>query len=135
MIVKMIAVLLAGCLGFSACGSGGTDTSAAFTTTPEVTTEAAIITEAPIPEATTVAPTITEAETPTETEASTETETPEETEEPETTKKETEAVKVWITEKGKKYHRKSSCSNMKSPWQVTIDEAKKMGRGPCSKCY
>lgn len=42
---------------------------------------------------------------------------------------------VWITAKGKKYHRSSSCSNMKSPYQVTVEEAEASGRSKCSKCY
>ena len=134
MIVKIIAVLLAGCLGFSACGSGGADTSVAATT--KVITEAVITTVAPTTEATTTeVPTTEDVATTEETTKEAETETQEETKAPETTKRETEAVKVWITKKGKKYHSDPDCSNMKAPWQVTIDEAEDLGRGPCSKCY
>lgn len=46
-----------------------------------------------------------------------------------------QAATVYITEKGKKYHSNPSCSNMKHPKAVTIDEAVASGRGPCSKCY
>lgn len=42
---------------------------------------------------------------------------------------------VWISGSGKKYHSKSSCSNMKNPTQVTKEAAEKQGRTPCSKCY
>jgi len=44
-------------------------------------------------------------------------------------------VMVWIPATGKKYHKKSTCSNMKNPSQVTIEEAKKKGFGACKKCY
>lgn len=45
-------------------------------------------------------------------------------------------VLVWVpTHGGKKYHTKSSCSNMKDPMQVTIETAQSNGYGPCSKCY
>lgn len=42
---------------------------------------------------------------------------------------------VWISENGSKYHRNSSCSRMKNPWQVTLEEAQSQGRQPCKKCY
>lgn len=42
---------------------------------------------------------------------------------------------VWISRTGKKYHRNSSCSNMKNPSQVTKSEAEAMGLTPCKKCY
>ena len=42
---------------------------------------------------------------------------------------------VWISSSGTKYHRRSSCSNMKNPWQVTVEEAQAQGRQPCKKCY
>lgn len=42
---------------------------------------------------------------------------------------------VWISDKGNKYHSNASCSNMTSPYQVTIEEAEAMGRTPCKKCY
>ena len=41
---------------------------------------------------------------------------------------------VWIPKSGKKYHRSSSCSNMKNPSQVTIEKAQSLGYTPCSKC-
>lgn len=43
-------------------------------------------------------------------------------------------VTVWYSKSGKKYHSKSTCSNMKKPMQITLSEAKKKGLGPCSKC-
>ena len=43
---------------------------------------------------------------------------------------------VWIpTNGGKKYHSKSSCSNMKDPMQVTEEHAIENGFEPCKKCY
>ncbi|NLP21692.1 MAG: hypothetical protein GX368_02625 [Erysipelotrichaceae bacterium] len=43
---------------------------------------------------------------------------------------------VWIpVHGGTKYHSKSSCSNMKDPIQVTIEEAEAWGFTPCKKCY
>lgn len=49
-----------------------------------------------------------------------------------------EVVYVWIPnyENGK-YHRTSDCSRMKSPIKVTLEEAIRLGFGPCQqkKCY
>lgn len=42
---------------------------------------------------------------------------------------------VWVTNSGKKYHRNSSCSNMKSPKQITKTDAERQGYTPCKKCY
>ena len=42
---------------------------------------------------------------------------------------------VWIPATGKKYHRKSSCSNMKNPTQVSRSDAISRGYEPCKKCY
>lgn len=42
---------------------------------------------------------------------------------------------VWICDTGKKYHSKSTCSNMNYPYQVTKDEAISSGRDACKKCY
>ena len=42
---------------------------------------------------------------------------------------------VRIPKSGKKYHRSSSCSNMKNPSQVTLEKAQSLGYTPCSKCY
>lgn len=66
--------------------------------------------------------------------------TPNPTPEPVTTPVQTpapdpESVLVWVSDDGKRYHRKSSCSGMIDPYQVTINEAKNMGRTACGKCY
>ncbi|MBD5542853.1 MAG: hypothetical protein HDR01_01060 [Lachnospiraceae bacterium] len=45
------------------------------------------------------------------------------------------AQMVWIDDTGKKYHRKSTCSNMSDPYQVEISTAEGRGYGPCKKCY
>ena len=42
---------------------------------------------------------------------------------------------VYITDKGECYHRSSSCSRMRSPRAVTLEEAIASGRRACSKCY
>ena len=42
---------------------------------------------------------------------------------------------VWIPKSGSKYHSRSSCSNMKSPTQVSRSEAIRRGYEPCKKCY
>ena len=51
------------------------------------------------------------------------------------TSKKTEEM-VWIpTHGGKKYHSKSTCSNMKDPEKVTLSKAKQKGFTACKKCY
>ena len=42
---------------------------------------------------------------------------------------------VWIPRTGSKYHRSSTCSNMKNPTQVTREQAESWGYDPCKKCY
>ena len=43
---------------------------------------------------------------------------------------------VWIpTKGGKKYHTRSSCSNMDDPEQVTQEEAERRGYTPCKRCH
>ncbi len=43
---------------------------------------------------------------------------------------------VWIpTKSGKKYHKSSTCSNMKNPKNVTLHEAINSGFTACGKCY
>ncbi len=41
---------------------------------------------------------------------------------------------VWIPQTGSKYHYKSSCSGMKDPKQVTLEEAIQQNYEPCKKC-
>ena len=48
---------------------------------------------------------------------------------------ETYTEMVWIPKTGSKYHRKSSCSNMKNPSQVSKQVAIQRGYEPCKKCY
>lgn len=45
------------------------------------------------------------------------------------------ALMVWIDDTGKKYHTKSTCSNMSNPYQVEIPVAENRGYEPCKKCY
>lgn len=42
---------------------------------------------------------------------------------------------VYIVTSGSKYHSKSTCSNMKSPKAVTVEEAEAVGYTKCSKCW
>lgn len=44
-------------------------------------------------------------------------------------------VMVWIPRTGERYHANSSCSIMKNPTQVTLEEAQSQGYTPCKKCY
>lgn len=56
--------------------------------------------------------------------------------EPETsTDSSSQETMVWISENGTKYHSHSGCSGMKSPTQVTKEEAEDDGKEPCKKCY
>ena len=42
---------------------------------------------------------------------------------------------VWIPNSGKRYHCDSSCSGMKNPTEVTLQEAKELGYTACGRCY
>lgn len=42
---------------------------------------------------------------------------------------------VWISGTGKRYHSSSSCSGMKDPVKVTLEEAEDRGLSPCQNCY
>ena len=47
-----------------------------------------------------------------------------------------DVILVWVSDDGKKYHKKSDCSNMQNNVrQVTIEEAKEMGRDACKRCH
>lgn len=43
-------------------------------------------------------------------------------------------IYVWVPKSGSKYHDTSSCSNMTSPSQVTLEMAVELGYTPCKKC-
>lgn len=90
-------------------------------TTVETTTEEASEVLAVVP-----------TEVPTEAPTETPTEAPTEAPIVSTTKAET---MVWTPSSGSKYHRSSSCSNMKNPSQVTLEKAQRLGYEPCKKCY
>lgn len=52
------------------------------------------------------------------------------------TQSETQGNLVWVpTNGGTKYHRKSSCSKMINPIQVSIETAKANGYTACKRCY
>ena len=43
---------------------------------------------------------------------------------------------VWTPADGSgKYHKKSTCSGMKNPVQISLEDAKARGIQPCGKCY
>lgn len=52
-----------------------------------------------------------------------------------TTQDQKSSVMVWVPKSGKKYHSNKSCSNMKNPKQMDINDAIAAGYGACSKCY
>ena len=55
--------------------------------------------------------------------------------EPQATTPSTAEVLVWIVDNGTRYHCDSSCSNMRSPYQVTLETAKSKGLTACKRCY
>ena len=72
---------------------------------------------------------------PIESEQQTETVLPPQSYTEEVSETEPQAVMVWISSNGTKYHSKSSCSNMKNPSQITLDEAIAQGYTPCKRCH
>lgn len=46
-----------------------------------------------------------------------------------------DAIMVWISETGSKYHASKYCSNMDDPAEVSKEKAEKMGYTPCKKCH
>lgn len=86
----------------------------------------AILTETPTLEA-----------TPTSTPEAIPDPTPENTPQPTEEAIETEPQEqmVWISNSGSRYHRRSTCSGMDDPWQVTISEAQSMGLTACGRCW
>lgn len=95
----------------------------------------ATATPTPAPTATpTPTPEPTPTATPTPEPTPTPTPTPEPTPEP-TPQPIRQENMVWIpTNGGTKYHRKSSCSGMKDPQEVSQSSAEAMGFTPCKKC-
>lgn len=51
------------------------------------------------------------------------------------TEQDNQSNTVWVTEKGKKYHNKSTCSGMKSPIEISKEQAEQQGYEPCKRCY
>lgn len=47
----------------------------------------------------------------------------------------TQSSMVWIPQSGSKYHSSSSCSNMKNPSQVPLEQAIANGYTACKKCH
>lgn len=75
--------------------------------------------------------------TPTPKPTATPTPEPTATPEPEPTPEPTPTPEpmVWIPQSGSKYHRKSTCSNMTNPSQVTLSDAIAWGYTACGRCY
>lgn len=118
-------------LSTAACG-GVTDTEGLQSS--EVSSVSAIAT----PKATQMPTAIPKATaTPTPTPEPTPTATPTPTPTPEPTPQPIQQENmVWIpTNGGTKYHRKSSCSGMNDPQEVSQSSAEAMGFTPCKKCY
>lgn len=55
----------------------------------------------------------------------------------ETPEQEKKAQYVWLSATGSKYHSYDSCGNMnpKRARKVTLEEAQRLGKGKCSKCW
>ncbi len=47
----------------------------------------------------------------------------------------TNQQKVYVVSNGKVYHSSPECSNMKSPIEISLDEALSKGLKPCPKCH
>lgn len=143
------SLIIATSLTFMACGNTNTasQTTETSSTTQQVTSTTAATKQTTTAQATTKQPTTTKS---TETKSKQTTTTAQsktsatenvavqsETEpvatEPDTTK--SAGGSVWIDDTGKKYHKKSTCSNMDAPYQVSVDEATARGYKPCKKCY
>ena len=95
------------------------------TTTPEETTKPETTTPEKTTEPQTTAPETTKKPTT----------TPNTTTKPSTTTKDDEVEMVWVSSSGKKYHSKSTCSNMSSPRQISLESAIKQGYTACKKCH
>lgn len=90
-------------------------------------------TEAPTPQPT---PVPTEAPTPQPTLVPTEAPTPQPTPVPTEapTPQPGDSTIVWVDDTAKRYHKKNGCG-MDNAYQVTLEEALKMGKTPCGNCY
>ena len=45
------------------------------------------------------------------------------------------SAKVWIDDTAKRYHKSSTSCGMDNPYEVTVEEAERMGKTPCGRCY
>ena len=110
-----------------------TENSPAETTKPDTTKEDTTKPETTKPNTTksdTTKPSTTKPET-----TKPETTKPSTTTKPQTTSKDETEEMVWVSSSGKKYHSKSTCSNMTSPRQISLESAKKQGYTACKKCH
>lgn len=52
-----------------------------------------------------------------------------------TTEPDAGALMVWVSKTGTKYHKDSTCCNMKNPVMMSIDAAEAIGLTKCKKCW
>ena len=142
--LRVSAIILL--LSFFLCGCD-IDSTTYVTPTATISQSVSATPTADITETQTEEPTQAPTEKPTEkpTAKPTEKPTPKPTEKPtakptekptaKPTEKPQSSTMVWVTSSGKKYHSSSSCSNMKSPYQISKQDAINSGRSACSKCY
>ena len=45
------------------------------------------------------------------------------------------SAKVWVDDTAKRYHKSAHRCGMDNPYQVTVEEAERMGKTPCGRCY
>ena len=140
MIIALIISLLSGCVemidGDESNISESRQTTVLSTTTPVKTADTTTSVTTNANTIATTTPAITNANTTTATKPVTTPKVTTAKPAPSTTLPiENQTEKVWVSGSGKKYHSSSSCSNMKSPKQITLTEAKAQGKTACSKCY
>lgn len=75
-----------------------------------------------------------ESESPQQTEDSEQERLAEEAEQKRLAEEARKASLVWIDDTAAKYHQKNGCG-MDNAYQVTLEEAKAMGKEPCGRCY
>ena len=96
-------------------------------------TTTSVYSEKTIPASTTILPPVTTTESTTTTTVTTTTNSPVITEAPTSVDSSPVVHKIYITKTGKKYHYDDTCNGGKY-YESTLEEAKRRGLTPCSKC-
>lgn len=120
-----------------------TETTEESIGTESIETPLAVTSPTPTP---TIKPTAEPTATPTPTPEPTATPTPARTPEPTVqptieptpsaqTSSSGSSAKVWVDDTAKRYHKSSTSCGMNNPYQVTVEEAERMGKTPCGRCY